>query len=72
MTAPVHESSSHDVRERPQSAVAVPHESPRRIGDVARLLGHSDPADITRAFQRWTGTTPARCSASAGRGQARR
>jgi AraC-like DNA-binding protein len=30
----------------------------RRIGDVARLLGYSDPAHFTRAFQRWTGSTP--------------
>jgi AraC-like DNA-binding protein len=30
----------------------------RRIGDIARLLGYSDPAHFTRAFQRWTGTTP--------------
>jgi AraC-like DNA-binding protein len=30
----------------------------RRIGDVARLLGYSDPAHFTRAFQRWMGITP--------------
>jgi AraC-like DNA-binding protein len=30
----------------------------RKIGDVARTLGYSDPAHFTRAFQRWTGLTP--------------
>ena len=30
----------------------------RRIGDVARTLGYSDPAHFTRAFRRWTGLTP--------------
>jgi AraC-like DNA-binding protein len=30
----------------------------RRIGDIARALGYSDPAHFTRAFIRWTGTTP--------------
>ncbi len=29
-----------------------------RIGDVARVLGYSDPAHFTRAFHRWTGVTP--------------
>jgi AraC-like DNA-binding protein len=33
-------------------------ESRRRISDVARQLGYSDPAHFTRAFQRWTGDTP--------------
>ena len=28
------------------------------IGEVARALGYSDPAHFTRAFQRWTGSTP--------------
>jgi len=30
----------------------------RKIRDVARVLGYSDPAHFTRAFQRWTGLTP--------------
>lgn len=30
----------------------------RKIRDVARMLGYSDPAHFTRAFHRWTGLTP--------------
>jgi AraC-like DNA-binding protein len=30
----------------------------RTVADVARLLGYSDPAHFTRAFQRWTGVSP--------------
>jgi len=30
----------------------------RKIRDVARLLGYSDAAHFTRAFQRWTGLSP--------------
>ena len=28
------------------------------IAEIARALGYSDPAHFTRAFQRWTGSTP--------------
>jgi AraC-like DNA-binding protein len=31
----------------------------RRAVDVATILGYSDPAAFTRAFRRWSGTTPA-------------
>lgn len=30
------------------------------VGDVARELGYTDAAHLTRAFRRWTGTTPGR------------
>jgi AraC-like DNA-binding protein len=32
--------------------------SGRKIGDVARALGYTDPGHFTRAFRRWTGLTP--------------
>lgn len=31
----------------------------RRAVDVATILGYSDPAAFTRAFRRWSGSTPA-------------
>ena len=30
----------------------------RKIGEIGRVLGYSDPAHFTRAFTRWTGVTP--------------
>ena len=30
----------------------------RRIKDVAMALGYVEPRSFTRAFERWTGTTP--------------
>lgn len=32
--------------------------SPRSVYDVARRTGYGDPANFTRAFRRWTGSTP--------------
>ncbi len=34
-------------------------EDPRRsLAEIASILGYSDPANFTRAFTRWSGTTP--------------
>lgn len=35
-------------------------DSSRSVEDIARLLGYSEPAAFIRAFERWTGQTPAR------------
>jgi AraC-like DNA-binding protein len=40
------------------AALQMLHEDRRRISDIARVLGYSDPAHFTRAFQHWTGVTP--------------
>jgi AraC-like DNA-binding protein len=44
------------------------------IGEIARALGYSDPAHFTRAFQRWTGSTPRdfRARSAAGKALLRR
>ena len=49
-----------DVVQQARSAAARQMLKERRpsIADVARLLGYSDAAHFTRAFRRWTGTTP--------------
>jgi AraC-like DNA-binding protein len=43
---------------RRASAERLLAEPERTIADVARMLGYSDPAHFTRAFQRWTGRSP--------------
>jgi AraC-like DNA-binding protein len=43
---------------RRASAERLLAEPERTIADVARMLGYSDPAHFTRAFQRWTGVSP--------------
>ncbi|KAF0804696.1 AraC-type DNA-binding domain-containing protein [Alcanivorax xiamenensis] len=35
-------------------------DSKRSVENIARLLGYSEPAAFIRAFQRWTGETPAK------------
>jgi AraC-like DNA-binding protein len=35
-----------------------------KIVDVACELGYSDPANFTRAFNRWTGESPRECRGS--------
>lgn len=36
--------------------------------EIAFLLGYSDPAQVTRAFRRWTGMSPRACFQSRGAG----
>ena len=49
-----------EVLQRARRAAAQRMLKDRRagIGEIARALGYSDPAHFTRAFQRWTGSTP--------------
>ena len=35
-------------------------DSDRSIADIAELLGYSESAAFVRAFERWTGVTPAK------------
>jgi AraC-like DNA-binding protein len=39
-------------------AIYLLRDSTRSVADVGRELGYRDPAIFTRAFRRWTGTTP--------------
>lgn len=43
---------------RRQMAVRLIREREYTLGQIAYLLGFSDPANFTRAFRRWTGSTP--------------
>ena len=43
---------------RRAAAQQMLRDSTAAIGRIARTLGYSDPAHFTRAFQRWTGSTP--------------
>ena len=45
---------------RRQTAERLLRDRARKIADVARTLGYSDPAHFTRAFSRWTGVSPRR------------
>jgi AraC-like DNA-binding protein len=43
---------------RKEAAGRYLHESALAIGEVAYLVGYSEPAPFHRAFKRWYGTTP--------------
>ena len=43
---------------RRQAAERLLQDPTRKVADVARELGYSDPAHFTRAFSRWTGVSP--------------
>ena len=44
---------------RKQRALLLLEEGRVTVADIAQRLGYSDEANFTRAFRRWTGTTPA-------------
>jgi len=52
--------SYHDLLDDARKAAASRHltESTLAIGEVAYLVGYSEPAAFHRAFKRWFGTTP--------------
>ncbi len=43
---------------RRNAALRLVEERQLTFAEVASALGYSDPAHFTRAFARWTGTTP--------------
>jgi AraC-like DNA-binding protein len=43
---------------RRELALQYVRESHRSLGEVAYLLGYSEPGNFTRAFTRWTGMAP--------------
>ena len=43
---------------RQEAAVALLREGRMGIGEIAFLLGYSEPAAFHRSFKRWTGKTP--------------
>jgi AraC-like DNA-binding protein len=44
--------------ERRDKAMALLRRDDRAVEEIAERLGYSDAANFTRAFRRWTGTTP--------------
>jgi AraC-like DNA-binding protein len=44
--------------ERRRAAESYLREARLAVGDVAYMLGYSEPSAFVRAFKRWTGTTP--------------
>jgi hypothetical protein len=51
--------------------VHPPTDGPRRKPPLRVLLGFEDPSALSRAFQPWTGRTPASWRAAAGAARAR-
>jgi AraC-like DNA-binding protein len=43
---------------RRELAIEYVRDSRLTLGEITYLLGFSDPSNLTRAFRRWTGTTP--------------
>lgn len=43
---------------RQRKALALLEDQRLDMAEIARLVGYNDPANFTRAFKRWTGTTP--------------